>query len=217
MDTRTQVTVPAAIIALMIGASLYALAVLPADALVPTHFNFSGRPDAFARPLIAFAILPAVAIALTPILLLFVRKAGGAIARSPAAFQIALGAPLAVLALTHGLLVAYTLGVGINVTRVLTFAIGLMFVVSGNIFAKVRWNRWVGIKTPWTLRDEWVWDRTQRFGGWVFVGAGTALALCALVIPAGPVLAAIEFATIAIVVAVPTAKSYLLWRERQRT
>lgn len=215
MDARSVVTIPVIIIALMIGASVVGLAVLPPHALVPTGFGFSGKPGNFTHPLVAFSIVPATAIAVLPILLLFVRKAGDALAQSTAAVRITLAAPLAVLAIAHGLLIAYALGAQINVTRILIFVTGLMFVVTGNVLAKIRLNRWVGIKTPWSLRDEWVWDRTQRFGGWVFVGAGTALSLCALVIPAGPLLSGIEFTTIALVVIVPSAKSYLLWRQRR--
>jgi uncharacterized membrane protein len=116
---------------------------------------------------------------------------------------------------THGLLIAYALGIQINVTRAVILVTGLMLIMTGNALGKIRLNRLVGIKTPWTLRDEEVWDRTHRFGGWIFVGAGTALALSALVIPAGPVLGAVLFAMLAAVVIVPSAKSYLLWRNRE--
>jgi uncharacterized membrane protein len=216
MEARTIVMLPATMIALMIGASLYALAVLPADVPVTIHASFSGKPDLFARPLVAFSILPAAAIGYFLMALSFVRKAGATPSSSRAAFVVALGAPLALLAVTHGLLISYSLGIDFDVRRILTFTLGLMLVLNGNLFGKLRWNRWVGIKTRYTLSDEWVWDRTQRFAGWVLVGAGTTLALCALVIPAGPVLLGIEFAVIAVIMIAPARKSVLLWRQRHR-
>ncbi len=215
MDTRTVALVPVSIIALMIGASIFALFWLPVNALVPTHFNLSGKPDAFGPPVVAFSLLPAVAIAGLPILMLVVRKAEGGGVRPAAALRIAGLAPLFVLAVTHGLVIAYTLGVEVNVTRVLILVVGLTLIGTGNVLGKVRSNCWIGIRTPWTLRDERVWDRTHRFGGWIFVGAGTALALSALVIPAGPVLGAVLFAMLSAVVIVPSVKSYLLWRNRE--
>ena len=212
MDTRTVVIIPAAMIVLMIGGSAFALASLPSDALVPIHFNLSGKPDSFAHPLVAFSLLPAVATVVVVITALVARRPD---VRSTAGFRVAVLAPFTVLAVTHALLIAYTLGIEVNVTRILVLVSGLVLVVTGNVLGKIRPNRWVGIKTPWTLRDERVWDRTHRFGGWIFVGAGTALALSAIVLPAGPVLGAILFATLAVVVIVPSVKSYLLWRERQ--
>jgi uncharacterized membrane protein len=211
MGARTVAMTIAGIFAVMIGASVYGIISLPSDALVPTGFDIAGRPNGFARPLIAFSIVPAVAMVVVAICLFLAR---GAVARSAIAFRIAVLVPLGGLAITHGLLIAYDLGLQVNVRRMMIFVTGLSLIATGNVFGKIRQNRWVGITTPWTLRDEWVWDRTQRFGGWIFVSAGTALALSALVIPAGPVLLAIEVATLAVIVIVPSAKSYLLWRKR---
>jgi uncharacterized membrane protein len=214
MDARKVAVIIAGIFAVMIGASVSGIMLLPSHALVATGFDMAGKPNGFARPLIAFSIGPAATIIVVAICLV---RARGAVARSAVAFRVAVLVPLGVLAITHGLLIAYDLGLKVNVTRVLTLVNGLALIVTGNVFGKIRQNRWVGIKTPWSLRDEWVWDRTQRFGGWIFVAAGTALVLSALVIPAGPVLSTIVFAMLAVVVIVPLAKSYLLWRERRQS
>jgi uncharacterized membrane protein len=214
MGARKVAMIIAGIFATMIGASAYGIISLPFDAPVPTGFDMAGEPKGFARPLIAFSIVPTGAIVVVAICLVLAR---GAVARSAIAFRISVLVPLAVLAIAHGLLIAYDLGLKVNVTRMLALVTGLSLVVTGNVFGKIRQNRWVGIITPWTSRDEWVWDRTQRFSGWIFVGAGTALALSALVIPAGLILRTIEFAMLAVVVVVPLAKSYLLWRERRES
>lgn len=39
---------------------------------------------------------------------------------------------------------------------------------------KLRRNTWMGIKTPWTLADDRVWERTHRLAGWLFVVAGVS-------------------------------------------
>ena len=33
-------------------------------------------------------------------------------------------------------------------------------------------NYFVGIKTPWTLESDVVWDKTHRVGSWTFMVAG---------------------------------------------
>jgi uncharacterized membrane protein len=48
----------------------------------------------------------------------------------------------------------------------------------GNVMGKIRRNFWIGIRTPWTLADERVWDATHRLAGRWMVGGGLgALAL----------------------------------------
>ena len=58
--------------------------------------------------------------------------------------------------------------------RFMFAGLGLMFIVLGNVMGKVRWNYFVGLKTPWALNDKEVWQKSQRFGGWAFVIAGLA-------------------------------------------
>lgn len=48
----------------------------------------------------------------------------------------------------------------------------LFFAMIGNMLGKVRRNYYVGIRTPWTLASERVWNDTHRFGAWAFVLCG---------------------------------------------
>ncbi len=50
--------------------------------------------------------------------------------------------------------------------------IGLLFAVLGNYFPVLKQNIYIGIKTPWTLKSEMVWDKTHRLAGryWFFGG-----------------------------------------------
>jgi uncharacterized membrane protein len=38
----------------------------------------------------------------------------------------------------------------------------------------------VGIRTPWTLSSDRVWEKTHRFGGRVFVAGGLLISIAAL-------------------------------------
>lgn len=48
----------------------------------------------------------------------------------------------------------------------------VMFAVMGNVMGKVQRNFWMGIRTPWTLANETVWNRTHRVAAWLWVIAG---------------------------------------------
>jgi uncharacterized membrane protein len=57
---------------------------------------------------------------------------------------------------------------------------GALFMVLGNYMGKLRRNFFIGIRTPWTLSSDAVWERTHRLGGWLFMLAGLATLLSAL-------------------------------------
>jgi uncharacterized membrane protein len=39
----------------------------------------------------------------------------------------------------------------------------------GNVLGKVRKNFYIGIRVPWTLASDRVWNDTHRLGAWVMV------------------------------------------------
>ena len=60
----------------------------------------------------------------------------------------------------------------INVEMMIVLLVGILFTVIGNMMPKFKSNFFVGIKTPWTIMDPDVWNRTHRLGGilWFFGG-----------------------------------------------
>lgn len=82
---------------------------------------------------------------------------------------------LAVLALVYLASGAYNIGYAIDVTLVSTIAIGLLFIVMGNYMGKIKYNWFIGIRTPWTLSSEKVWNKTHRFSGWLFIILGIVI------------------------------------------
>jgi immunity protein, SdpI family len=215
MDYRAVAVVAAAILAVMIAGSAWAVVALPPDALVPIHFGLDGKPDAWARPLFGLFVLPAVATGVLILLIVLARSADGGLARSGVAFRTVILAVIGLLATTHAVMIAIALGHEFNVTRIVILLAGLLLIVTGNVLGKVRPNHWLGIRTAWTLADVQVWDQTHRFAGWLFVIAGALLAIAAVLNPGGGVLAAILLFVVAVVTIAPFAKSYLLWRDRQ--
>jgi uncharacterized membrane protein len=69
------------------------------------------------------------------------------------------------------------LGYNLPVGVIIPVMIGILFVVIGNYMAKIKMNWFVGIKTPWTLSSEEVWNKTHRFGGKMFVLGGILIAI----------------------------------------
>ncbi|MFH1583086.1 MAG: SdpI family protein, partial [Candidatus Falkowbacteria bacterium] len=49
---------------------------------------------------------------------------------------------------------------------------------------KIKMNWFMGIRTPWTLSSEEVWNKTHRFGGKMFILAGL-LMVAEIFLPTG--------------------------------
>ena len=53
----------------------------------------------------------------------------------------------------------------LNISKVVCAMVGILFVVLGNMMPKVKQNFFTGVKTPWALSSDAVWNKTQRLGG----------------------------------------------------
>lgn len=90
---------------------------------------------------------------------------------------------------------------------------GLMLVMAGlgNVLGKVRRNFWMGIRTPWTLANDAVWDGTHRLAARLLVVTGV---LGALVASLGAPLA-LPFVALMVALLWPTVYSLLLFKRLQ--
>lgn len=79
-------------------------------------------------------------------------------------------------------------GTPIDLPRWLMGGILLLVGGIGNLLGKVRRNFYVGVKTPWTLASDIVWERTHRLAAWLMV-AGAAVGLVLLLTPLHPLFA----------------------------
>jgi uncharacterized membrane protein len=214
MVNRQSALVSAALIALMVVAGLWALSVLPVDARVPIHFNYEGEADGWARPWIGLFVSPAIAAAIWVVQALLPRidPRGQNLARSPAAYGTIWIAITVVMTILQAIIICSALGMNFNRGRLLLLLVAGLLIVIGNVMGKLRWNYTVGIRTPWTLADERVWDKTHRFGGRALVLGGMFIFLAAFI----PEMQGLQGLLIAVITGgvclVTIAKSYLYWR-----
>jgi immunity protein, SdpI family len=212
--SRRAAMICAALIAVMFAAGAWAL--LHVSGPIATHFDAYGRANGWATPARAFLTHPVIALAVWALLALLPRidPRGANLARSEAAYGTIWIALTALLCVQQGALIVRALGVAVPASRLGAALMGALFILMGNVMGKVRWNYTVGIRTPWTLADEWVWDRTHRFGGWAFVFAGALLLIAAFAAPPATPAPRLIVPVVLTVTAVTVLKSYLLWRER---
>ena len=79
---------------------------------------------------------------------------------------------------------AVTLGTGLgyemHISTVVPVFVGLLFLILGNYLPKIRQNRTMGIRLPWTLASGENWTRTHRLAGFLWVAGGLLLILLTL-------------------------------------
>lgn len=213
LDQRAGI-VATALLVVMAAAAARVLADLPLDAPLAIHFNAAGQADGWAPAWLALSVMPLIALGVIGFALLLpgLEPRGGKLLHSASAVSTIFISLLGVLAAIQLVIAATALQVPVQVPRIAATAVGLLFILGGNVMGKLRWNHTVGIRTPWTLASERVWDRTHRFAGRLFVAAGAVIAAAAWWAPAhGHEEAIIVTGTVAVAV-LPILRSFQLAR-----
>lgn len=110
----------------------------------------------------------------------------------------------------HGITLAWNLGYDqFNISNAIIPAVGLIFIFAGIMMAKAKRNFFIGIRTPWTLSNDTVWEETHKLGSKLFIGAGIVSFLSAFF---GEIGFWIMFIVIMIAAIIPIIYSYVLWR-----
>jgi uncharacterized membrane protein len=75
------------------------------------------------------------------------------------------------------LTILWNLGWRFNMSQVLAPAFGLLFLYVGFLLGKAKRNWFIGIRTPWTLSNNKVWERTHEIGAKLFMASGIIIFL----------------------------------------
>lgn len=126
-------------------------------------------------------------------------------------YDLVINATMTLIAILHVAMLGAGAGWPVPMERVTSLLVGLMLVVIGNVLPRARPNWLFGIRTPWTLSSDRVWERTHRLGGVTFVIAGALLAVSVLLAPkfALPIIIGASVAASMI----PVVFSYFAWRQ----
>lgn len=176
---------------------------------VPTHFNMEGIPDGYSDKsslvwiILFFMAIPYLIFMIIPLIdpKQKLNKMGGKLRQIKNVIMIMFG--------LIGILIVYSsYNPEIMKTNILLMLIALLFIGLGNYFQTIKPNYFIGIRTPWTLENENVWNKTHKMGGKVWVLGGIILFLLGFILNAD--IYFIFFITISLLLAIiPTLYSYL--------
>jgi uncharacterized membrane protein len=133
-------------------------------------------------------------------------------------FQFITVAMIGMFAYIHGAILLATWkevhgeGRTFDLTRALFGGIFLFLALLGNVMGKVRRNFWVGVRVPWTLASDRVWNDTHRLAAWTMVAGG----LGGFILIAGGFSIVAAFALLIVSVLVPIVYSFIHYKALER-
>ncbi len=186
---------------------------------IPIHWNIEGQIDGYGSKEWALFLTPGIMLGLLGLFLAlpWLSPKQFSLDSFKSTYGFIVVVILATTAYIHGLTLWAATAGQVDITRALLAGILIMFGLMGNVMGKVRRNFWVGVRTPWTLASDRVWNDTNRLSAQLFVGA----AVCGLVCLLLPIpLPAVIIATIAIIMSaalIPVGYSlvHYKWLERR--
>jgi uncharacterized membrane protein len=179
---------------------------------VPTHWNIQGQIDGWSSKNFAVFFFPML-IAGLYLLLSFIPL------MDPLKTNIELFGHLyfwfkVVFVLFMGMLYGVTIYAGlgnqVNVGLAVMLGIAVLFLFIGLMMPKIKKNYTIGIRLPWTLHSEAVWDKTHQFGGKLFIALAILMVIIAFL--PGPWAFGILIGGIILMLVVLIWYSYHEWR-----
>lgn len=159
---------------------------------IPAHYGISGEVDRWGSKYESF-ILPGISLVFGVAMLLGAwisgRSSRKEVEQGSRIFVIAGNVSLAVFNVmtlfflyTSWTQMEYLEGVPEIGLRILFAVIAIMLLILGAVMPQVKQNAWFGVRIKWTMQSVSVWEKSQRFGGKLFMGAAL-LCLASLALP----------------------------------
>lgn len=179
--------------------------------VLATHWGVSGEPDRFNSKAFVVFRMPLILLALHILGLYITRFGKSQMAQNKKVVALLFWFVPVVAIFAFAMIYAATLGKDMDVSFIAPLFTGLLFIVLGNYLPKVKQNYVVGIKIPWTLKDEENWNKTHRLSGKIWVLGGFIVLLGAFI--SGDAAFALMLVAILVMVIVPMIYSYALFRK----
>lgn len=210
---RRMIWVSLGVLALTLLLAAYAWAVLPAGASIPIHWNAAGEVDGYGSKAVGLLLIPATVLGLTALFALIPRidPRGDNILRSWEAYRIVWVGMLLLMLAIQVITVLSATGRITDMGRLIPVGVGLLFIVMGNAFGKIRPNYMFGVRTPWTIASELSWNKTHRVAGWMFVGLGMIM-IAGVFVPNPETWVWLMMAGLMALLVVVIVYSYIVWK-----
>jgi len=172
MKTKTTLILMGIVILLAVAVSLYAYPRVPD--VIATHWNDQNVVDGTMNKFWGLAVMPLMLLGIGALLMAVPHI--DPLRKNIEAFRPYYHTFVLVFALfmlyMHVLTVLINMGNPLILSQWMMPGMGLFIFYTGVLMQKAKRNFFIGIRTPWTLSSDSVWEKTHRLGGWLFKAAG---------------------------------------------
>jgi len=173
---RRAVVASVVLVVLQFAVGFYLYPSMPESMAI--HWGLSGEADGYGSRFMGLFLIPIFSVLLLPFMLALPRlDPSRGIERFRGGYDWFVFGFLEYMAYVYGLSLAWNLGWRFSFMRMLAPAMGALFVGIGVLMRGAKLNWFMGIRTPWTLSSEEVWDRTHERGSRLFMVSGALAAL----------------------------------------
>jgi len=204
---------PIFILLMTLGLSYWSYLRLPAQVI--THWNFYGQANGWSSREFHVIFFPAILMAMYALFNLMPKfdPHRERYQEFTGVYQKIRNLILLTLFIVFVAATLVNLGYALNIGVIVTSTIGLMMIILGNYFDQLKRNSFIGIRTPWTLLSDNVWDKTHHLGGRLFMLWGLGLIIAPWLTP--PAAFAILLGGIVVIVIWLSVYSYLLYKQEK--
>lgn len=161
---------------------------------VATHFGFNGMPDGYSSKMFAAFGLPLIMLVIN-----FISN-----------FTIDNDPKKANASKRIKIIGKWTVPIlsVLMQSSIIAIGLGILIMIIGNYLPKCKQNYTVGIKTPWTLNNEEVWNKTHKISGYLWVIGGFIITISSFI-----GFESIMLVVLIIIAFVPIVYSYILYKK----
>lgn len=173
MNTRTTTLIVLAMIAIATMAGFMLWNQLPDP--MASHWDANDQVNGYMSKFWGVFLLPLMTLGMFLLFLLVpnIDPLKANIAQFREVFNLFIVLIVAFMLYLYALTLRWNLGyTDFGMSKALLPAMGILFFFIGYMLRKAKRNFFIGIRTPWTLSSDTVWDETHRVGSVLFMIAG---------------------------------------------
>ena len=142
---------------------------------IASHWNLQGQVDAYLQKSTGLFLMPLLGIIFLLLFLILpeIDPLKNNIKKFQKYYNLFILALIGFLFYLHLIILVWNLNFfRINIIQALSPALAVLFFIIGIILPKTQKNWFIGIRNPWTLSNETVWEKTHILSGRLFKVSG---------------------------------------------
>ncbi len=219
---RSGITWSVVILTMALVISILADSYFPETQQFAIHWNYKGIADQFVGKNIALMLTPVLIVTMSLLMALIARYSSAVSNDSnPTLFLLGwIGSNILLLGVHIFILYAAqnamsgSFDLNDNALKIIPIPLAIFFILLGNYLPKSSINHFVGVRTPWSLKDENSWYKSNRIAGFGFMLTGL-MTLASLLFASGIVPTAILVTGAITTALISTWVSYQVYHKAQ--